>query len=271
MSELLYTPKPNRLLLPTADEWPKDIPDFTPYKTRDPAVLHTVRGGNPGVRVRFDEVRALKLFYEMLRRTNTPEEAAEVGTLGAVAMFGGSAYLLRGKRTLTAGRNVREVQNRYVELKPFASNTSTRQPSTEELRERSLDSIKEAIDGAQQRLKNHIEGESASRAQSAEISTGRIIANTAVYFAVIGIGDTIADLSNNIGYDESQYMGRDACADAVRIGRDVSSETGYNLSLIHYADKLAPGSIEAQKAASDSMFENYHQSFDAIADWTLAA
>lgn len=265
MNEQLYTPKPSRLLVPTADERPLVVRDFKPFKTRDPRVHALIHGKPAGVRTLFDEPRAAQILRTMLEAASTPEEAAEIGTFGAVALFGASGYLFCEQQVIGQGISVRAVQNRYVKLPPLLDR-QTQEGGAEAACDNAVAALDTAIAYADSRFAAYVNGgESTAQAQARKLATGRAMATAAMRCAIIGAADFVANHSYGIYGDEAQLIARDACTNAMRTGREVGAETGYHPSLIQLVEPLAPFTVEMQKAASDAVHFSYREAQAAVA------
>ncbi|MFO0971771.1 MAG: hypothetical protein U0520_05505 [Candidatus Saccharimonadales bacterium] len=265
MNEQLYTPKPSRLLVPTAEERPLVVRDFKPFKTRDPRVHALIHGKPAGVRTLFDEPRATQILRTMLEAASTPEEAAEIGTFGAVALFGASGYLFCEQQVIGQGISVRAVQNRYVKLPPLLDR-QTQEGGAEAACDNAVAALDTAIAYADSRFAAYVNGgESTAQAQARKLATGRAMATAAMRCAIIGAADFVANHSYGIYGDEAQLIARDACTNAMRTGREVGAETGYHPSLIQLVEPLAPFTVEMQKAASDAVHFSYREAQAAVA------
>jgi hypothetical protein len=260
MKEQQYNPYPNRIFLTPASEHPDTIAHFKPLRLRGKSEAAKLHGLPNGIRIRVDESKALQMMYEMLSAADTPELASEVGEYTATVLYGSSRYLLNDKP-----RTNRAVQTRHADIPILVRPNQGRRADTEERRYIALLAVKNAWQWSEKLTDSFLHGSSKSTHHELSVRTGRSYANTAGHLAVIGIGDTVADLSRAISDPAAQHMSRDACLNAMQTEKAVSAQTGVHTGAVQIVDSRTPTSNEWQLAASDGFDKLYQPALNHAA------
>ena len=266
----VFDPKPTRLLIPTADEFPSALNHFQPYPLpEDSARLAEIRG-HKGLRVPSDEVTALFVAREALTMASTPEEAAELGTFFSVIAYGGCKYLLAERKTDNGevGIQPKRRQNRYGHVPMLATLDPAQRPNTEQLRDAAVEFIDAAIQITLTRTASLKHRLPKNKQHFVNVFAGRDLMSAASQLAVIGTGDITADPGNYIGDDEAQLMSRDACMRALNVRDDLGIETGTHISLIQGASPISPAAVELQRAGSPAASRLFMQAYGLRGDQT---
>lgn len=276
MKEALFNPTPSRLLIATADESSGSLAHFTPYSLPEGSARLAEVAGFHGLRVPSDEVTALFIAREALTMSTTPEEATELGTFFAVIAYGGCRYLL-GDRTAQSqvgaegqGRfdHLKQRQNRYGNVPRLATPDPAQRPNTEQLRDRAVQSIDVAIHMILTRTASLKHQLPPKKQRAVDLLAGRYLLEAASQLAVIGAGDTTADLGNHIGDNDAQLISRDACMRAMNISVDLGIETQTHTSLIQGASLISPAAVELQRTGSPEVTKLFTAAYNIRGDQT---